>query len=277
MRLSAQGRFILALNVLFALVVLHQGIAAAGKLQDIKDRGALLVGVKDATPPFGFLDESTNRLVGFEVDIAREVAEQMHVSLALVPVTSVDRIPLLLQGAVDMVIATMTHTYEREEIIDFSITYFMDGQKIMASAKSGITDVLSLAGKRVGTVRGSTSEKTIKTLQPNCSVMSYENYPQAFMALKNGDVDALTSDSVILLGLKQVDENPGEWVISKKLLSREPYAIGVPENDSDFKDAVNSALVAIWKSGKYSEIYKKWFGPDSKYHIPLKWEMTLWP
>lgn len=270
--------FFISLSCVVASITLQETFCfAAGKLQEVRARGELLCGVNDSIVPFGFIDETSNDIVGFDVDICKAVADAIGVRLKLVPVTSVDRIPQLLQGAVDLVAATMTHKFDREELIDFSITYFMDGQKLLVPRKSDIRGVADLAGKKVGTVMGTTSEKNIKMAQPQCSVFAYDTMPQAFVAMKNGEVDAVTSDSLVLLGLKLVDENPGEWVITEEFFSREPYAIGVLENDSDFRDVVNKTLADLWTNGGYAKIYNKWFGPDSKYHTPLQWEMSVWP
>jgi polar amino acid transport system substrate-binding protein len=251
--------------------------ANAGNIEKIKQRGALIAGVKDAVVPFGFVDPDTNQLVGFDVDICRAIADKMGVELKLKPVTSATRIPMLTQGSIDLAAATMTHKFAREDSIDFSITYFMDGQKILVKKDSGIKSVADLAGKKVGTAKGSTSEKNIKQAQPKCKVLSFEGYPQAFLALRQGKVAAVTTDSTILLGLKNSAPNPEDYVIAGDFISPEPYGIGLPENDSDFRDLVNRTLVDLWNSGEYMNIYNKWFGPDSKYYLPLNWEMEIWP
>ena len=251
--------------------------ASASTIDKIKERGALVAGVKDAVVPFGFVDAKTNQLVGFDVDICRAIAKNLGVKLKLKPVTSATRIPMLAQGSIDLAAATMTHKFAREDSIDFSITYFMDGQKILVKKDSGITSVADLAGKKVGTAKGSTSEKNIKEAQPKCKVLSFEGYPQAFLALRQGKVSAVTTDSTILLGLKNSAPNSGDYVIAGDFIAAEPYGLGLPENDSDFRDLVNRTLVDLWNTGEYLKIYNKWFGPESKYYLPLSWQMEIWP
>lgn len=251
--------------------------AAGGKLEQIKQRGVLIAGVKDAVVPFGFVDEKTNKLVGMDIDLCQAVADKLGVKLELKPVTSATRIPMLAQGSVDILAATMTHKFERDEVIDFSITYFMDGQKLLVKKNSGIKSAADLAGKKVGTAKGSTSEQNIKNAQPECTVLSYEGYPQAFLAMNQGMVAAVTTDSTILLGLKNSAANPDDYEIVGGFISDEPYAMGVPENDSDFRDFVNKTLADLWTSGEYQKIYTKWFGPDTKYYLPLDWKMEVWP
>ncbi len=253
------------------------GAAQAGKLDDIKAKGVLVCGVKDSQVPFGYVDEKTNQIVGFDIDMCKYVADKLGVKLEVKPVTSATRIPMLTQGSVDMVAATMTHKFERDEVIDFSITYFMDGQKLLVKKGGGVNSTADLKGKKVGTAKGSTSEKNIKDAQPEAQVISFENYPQAFLALKQGKVAAVTTDSTILLGIKNSDENPGDWEIVGDFFSAEPYGLGLPENDSKFRDFVNKSLAEMWVSGDYQKIYDKWFGKDTKYYLPLNWKMEIWP
>lgn len=270
-------RITLTLAVALCCVLALGSTAMANKLEQIKQKGVLVCGVKDSQVPFGFVDETTKQLAGFEIDICSYIADKMGVKAQVTPVTSAARIPMLLQGSVDLVIATMTHKFERDDVIDFSITYFMDGQKLLVKKDSGINSVADLAGKKVGTAKGSTSEKNIKEAQPESQVLSFENYPQAFLALKQGKVSAVTTDSTILLGIKNSDENPDQWAIVGDAFSSEPYGIGMVENESKLRDFVNRSLAEMWVSGDYKANYDKWFGPDTKYYLPLEWEMEIWP
>ncbi|MBN1932659.1 MAG: ABC transporter substrate-binding protein [Desulfobacterales bacterium] len=271
------------MNLVFALllagVLTMSSITSlnAGTLEDVKQKGVLTAGVKDAVVPFGFVDEKTKKLVGFDVDICRYIADKMGVELELKPVTSATRIPTLTQGMIDLAAATMTHKLSRDEVIDFTITYFMDGQKLLVKKESGIKSYHDLAGKRVGTAKGSTSEKNVKQVQPECTVISFEGYPQAFLALKQGKVSAVTTDSGILVGLKASDDNPDAWEIVGDFFANEPYGIGVRENDSNFLDFVNRALIEMWNDGTYKKLYDKWFGPQTKYYMPLTWKMETFP
>jgi len=268
---------VLMLVMALALFLSFGSALKADTLEDIKAKGVLVAGVKDAVVPFGFVDEKTKELVGFDVDICKEIAKKLGVRIELKPVTSATRIPKLSQGMVDLAACTMTHKLSRDDVIDFSITYFMDGQKLLVKKGSGIKSYHDLAGKKVGSAKGSTSEKNIKEVQPDCTVLSFEGYPQAFLALKQGKVSAVTTDSVILVGLKGSDDNPDNWEIVGDFFAKEPYGIGVRENDSNFRDFVNRCLIEMWNDGTYKKIYDKWLGPDTKYYMPLTWEMETFP
>jgi polar amino acid transport system substrate-binding protein len=271
------------LTILFAMTLvmaLAAGVATAQEkstLDVVKERGTLVAGVKDSVVPFGFVDEAARDLVGFDVDICRYIADELGVDLELKPVTSSNRIPMLTDGQVDILAATMTHKMERDEVIDFSITYFMDGQKLLTAVDSGIESYADLAGKKVGSVKGSTSEKNILDVQPDCEVVSFEGYPESFLALKQGKVVAMTTDSVILVGLKGSDPEPEKWAIVGEAFSIEPYGLGLPENDSEWRDFVNFTLIKMWNSGDWREIYDTWLGPDTNYYMPLTWDMEIWP
>ena len=246
-------------------------------LETVKDAGKLIAGVKDSVVPFGYVDETTRELVGFDVDVCTYIAKELDVDIEFVPVTSANRIEMLNNGQVDLVAATMTHKIERDEVIDFSITYFMDGQRLLVPVDSAIKSYEDLAGKKVGSAKGSTSEKNILLVQPKVTVVSYEGYPEAFLALKQGKVEAVTTDSVILVGLKGSDPEPLKWAIVGGFFSSEPYAIGVRENDSEWRDFINFTLIKMWREGDWLKIYDKWLGADTKYYMPLDWQMELWP
>lgn len=270
-------RFAVLMSVLACMALVAAPVMAQDTIGTIKARGKLIAGVKDTVRPFGFVEEKTGNLIGFDCDICRYIAKQLGVDIEFKPVTSQTRIPTLVQGNVDMLAATMTHTKSRDEEIDYSITYFYDGQKLLVKKTSGIYSYEDLDGKKVGSAKGSTSEQNIARVQPGCTVVSFENYPEAFLALKQGKVEAVTTDSSILLGLQASDENPKDYAIVGDFFSDEPYGLGVPENDSKWRDFVNNSLIEMWNSGEYEKIYNKWFGPDTKYYLPMGKPLDTWP
>ncbi|GAB6037098.1 ABC transporter substrate-binding protein [Fundidesulfovibrio butyratiphilus] len=269
-------RIAIALTVLMILAF-GLSTAQAGKLEDIQKRGTLVAGVKDSQPPFGYVDENSKQIVGFEIDLMAALAKKLGVKLETKPVTSSTRIPMLTQGDIDIVAATMTHSRQRDKQIDYSITYFSTFQRLLVKKDSGIKSIADLAGKKIGSAKGSTSEKNAQRAQPKATVISFETYPEAFLALKQGKVQAVTTDEAILLGLKNKDDNPGDYAVVGEPISAEPYGLGIVENDSKFRDAVNFALMEMWESGEYQKLYDKWFGKDTKFFIPLTWTMELWP
>jgi len=248
-----------------------------GRLDAIKKRGVLLAGVRDDAIPFGYTDEHTGEIVGFEIDLCKVLARELGVRLETVPVRKAARIPLIQRGEVDLIAACMTHHFAREEDIDFSITYFMDGQKLLTKRGLGIGSVTDLAGRTVGVVDGSWAEENIREAQPGARIRTYAGYPQAFMDLKARRISAICADTTILLGLKNSDPDPAAWEIVGDYISDEPYGLGLPENDSDFRDFINLTLDRMWVSGEYMTIYNLWFGPHTKFYLPTSWKMEVLP
>lgn len=261
--------FVFTVCMLLTLMFIFSGaaIAADTTLQKIKARGKLLAGVKYGTVPFGFVDKS-DKVVGFDVDLTKEVANALGVDIEYIKVTSPTRIPMLVAGNADLVAASMTHTVERDKAIDFSVTYFWGGQSILVKKGSGINGVEDLVGKTVAVQQGTTLEKNLARVSPDAKQLAFKDYTSAWMALKQGRADALTGSHHILLRFAK--DSP-EFVLAGNRFSKEPFAMGVRQNDSEMRDLVNRVLQDLWKSGKFQEYYRKWFGSDPDF------EMEIWP
>lgn len=235
----------------------------------IKKRGKLVAGVKYDTNLFGFKDPADGQVKGFEIDLMKELAKRMlgdEKKLELKEVTSKTRIPLLNNGDVDILAATMTISEERKKEIDFSHVYFMAGQSLLVKKESGINGVKDLKGKVVMGAKGSTSVQNIKNLEPDIKIKEYENYADAFTALKNGKGDALTTDDSILMGMEQ--QAPGQVKLVGGHFTQEPYGFGLAKGNKELTDYVNKFLEDIQKDGTYDKLYKKWFKKDPPKNIP---------
>jgi polar amino acid transport system substrate-binding protein len=225
-------------------------------LSEIKSRGVLHAGVRADFPPFGYLDEN-EKARGFDVDILRYIADELGVELKLKVTTSRTRLPLLTSGQVDIVAASMTHTRARDDIIDFSTTYFMDGQSLLVPIDSEIGGPGDLAGKKVAVIEGATSGPNLERLAPRAELVYLKTYRDALEALARGQVDAISTDKVWCLA--QAQEYPERLKEVGGPFTREPYGLGLPENESDWRDFVNATLQKMWQSGEYAKIYRKHF------------------
>lgn len=237
----------------------------ASTLEAIKERDKFVVGVKYDTKLFGLQDPSSKEVEGFDIDIAKEIAKSIlgdENKVELVEVTSKTRIPMLNNGDIDAIIATMTITEERKQEVDFSDVYFEAGQSLLVKKDSDIKSVKDLKkGDTVLAVKGSTSAKNIRDHSPDATVREYENYQEAFMALKAGQGDTLTTDNSILYGMAQQDPN---FTVLEETFTDEPYGIAIKKGDSEFVNEVNEVLKELKESGKYDEIYEKWIGEKPK-------------
>ena len=252
------------LTIALVLVGMLTGIAAAGDtLSDVKKKGVLVAGVKDSLPPFGYVDEATRQIVGYDVDFCKAIADKLGVKLELKPVTSASRMPQLTEGNIDIIAATMTKTAERAQQIAFSNAYFITGQKFLVK-KGTVKSLADLEGKKIGTAKGSTSEQNVAKAIPTANVLSFDDYPQAFLALQQGKVFAVTTDESILAGIRGNAPNREDFEIPALQISDEPYGLGMRKGDTAFVNFVDGVLLEMEKSGEAEKIFDKWFGPNTK-------------
>ncbi|MCE1718299.1 transporter substrate-binding domain-containing protein, partial [Enterobacter hormaechei] len=185
---------------LLTSLALVSGVAKADKLDDIKKAGTVRIAVFDSNPPFGFIDPQTKKLAGYDVDIANAIANDLGVKLELRPTNPANRIPLLSSKKIDLIAANFTITDERAKQVNFSIPYFATGQKFIAR-KGVLTKPDDIAKLRIGADKGTVQEITLRERYPTAKVISYDDTPLAFAALRNGNVQAITQDDAKLVGL----------------------------------------------------------------------------
>ena len=154
------------LAAFFAVTALVSA-AHADQLDDIRKKGELIVGVLGTDEPNSFVDPASRELVGYEVDLAKAIAAKIGVKPVFKQIAVAARIPELQQGRVDLLAASLTHNKEREAQVDFSLTTFVTGQKVIVKTSSGIADVPQLAGKKVLTVKGGTQEENVRKAVPS--------------------------------------------------------------------------------------------------------------
>lgn len=256
-------RFGVIICVLVFMVGLCGMAFAADTLETVKKKGVLIAGVKDSTPGFGFVDEKTREIIGYDIDFMKAIANKLGVKLELKPVTSSTRMPQLTEGNIDIIAATMTKNEERAKQIDFSLTYFFTGQKFIVK-KGTVKTLADLDGKRIGTAKGSTSEQNAAKALPKATVLSFDDYPQSLLALQQGKVFAITTDESILANLLANAPNKEQYEIPNIQISEEPYGLGMRKGDKNFVDFVNKTLLDMEKSGEAKKIFDKWFGPNEK-------------
>lgn len=187
-------------------------------------RDKLIVGVRDDAPPFGFKDEKGN-LVGYDIDLAKIIAKDIlgnENKVEFIPVTASNRIMKLSAGEVDFLIATMSITNQRQQILDFSVPYFVAGQAILVNSSSKATSLSDFEGKKLIIVFGSTSERNLRTNVPEVTVIGYKNYNDAYRALKQNKADGIVADDTILLSYVLKDKSVK---LLPKRYSKEPYAV----------------------------------------------------
>ena len=240
-------------------------VAHADQLADIKKKGELVVGVLGTDEPNSFVDPKTREIVGYEVDIAKAIAAKIGVKPVFKQIAVAARIPELQQGRVDLLAASLTHNKERESQIDFSLTTFVTGQKVLVKASSGIKDVPELAGKKVLTVKGGTQEPNIRKAVPNVDVVTFETTQQAFLALQQGKgVGYVNDEASIVNDFAKLGPAKKDYVVLPTSISVEPLALGIRKNEPALKALVDDTLRGLESSGEADKLFIKWYGPATK-------------
>jgi glutamate transport system substrate-binding protein len=221
--------------------------------------GKLKVGVKFDQPGFGQKNPSTQKVEGFDVEIAKIIASELGVAadkVEFVESVSANREPFIVENKVDMVVATYTINDKRKELVAFAGPYYLAGQDIMVKKGNpkGIKKVADLNGKKVCSVEGSTSEKNVKAKAPQATVTLFKTYTECAEDLRNDKVDAVSTDNVILIGL--IDKAPDDFELVGDKFTDEPYGIGVKKDDKDFRTFINDTLDKAYKDGRWEKAFK---------------------
>ena len=249
------GAAVVALTVVLGAV---DWAEAQSTLDIVKKRGKLVVGVKTDFPPFGYVDASGKNL-GFDVDVAHLFAKALfndENQVELVAVTSGNRIPFLQSGKIDIIIATVTVTDERRQIVEFSDPYFLSGSLLLVPKASPANSLDDLAGKTVAVVQGAIQDKDVEQLQPKANRLKFGKVSEAVLAVKGGRADAYAHDDILVLTLAK--ENPDLRAAGKPFIPR-PYGIAVRKGDTEFIKWVNAELARMKKDGTYDRLWKKYF------------------
>lgn len=231
---------------------------AGSTMAKISARGRLIVGVDQNTFLFGFRNPKSGLIEGFDIDVAREMARDIFgdpSKIQFQALTSAQRVPALQSGQVDLVVRSMTITCARLKDVAFSTVYYQANQRILARTNSGITGATNLAGKRACATSGSTSVSNLLALSPAPTLYGAADWTDCLVMLQQGQVDAVSTDDSILIGLQQQD--PYLQVVGSSL-SPEPYGIGVNRGVTDLVRFVNGVLDRMRADGTWQRIYNRW-------------------
>lgn len=248
-----------------AATLLFATAAHADQLADIKKKGELVVGTLGTDEPSSFMDPKTRQLVGYEIDLSNAIAKHIGVKPVFKQIAVAARIPELQQGHVDLLAASLTHNKERESQIDFSLTTFVTGSKVMVKTSSGLKDVPDLAGKRVVMAKGGTQEPNIKKAVPTVEAITFETSQQAFQALQQGKgVGYVNDESSLVSDLGKLGPAAKDYKILPTNLNVEPLALGIKKGEAGLKKAVDDTLRDLEKSGEAQKIWERWYGKGTK-------------
>jgi len=256
--------------LMMALVLMMSCSAALAEdtsLADIQAKGKLVMGFDEAYPPMGFVDEETGEHIGFDIDLAKEVAERMGVELVLQPIAWDSKELELNNKNIDCIWSGMTITAQRQEQMLFSMPYLANQQILVVRSGSGVDQFAELEGAVLGTQAGSAS---VDVLNANAELsamvgepMLYDDFVTALMDLQLGGIDVLLIDSVVGYYYIAQMEDPDNFFVMPEILQAEEYGIGFRLGDEALANEVNQQLIAISNDGKLAEIVAKWFTEDT--------------
>ncbi|MEU8231739.1 glutamate ABC transporter substrate-binding protein [Actinoplanes sp. NPDC048967] len=227
--------------------------------------GKLVFGVKADQPGLGLQTGGT--YTGFDVEIAKIIAKGLGVpetGIEYKTTVSSNREPFIQQGQVDMVVATYTINDERKKVVNFGGPYYIAGQDLLVPTASTITGPESLAGKKVCSVSGSTPAKRIQTEYKDAKLQQFDAYSKCVTALAGGQVDAVTTDDIILAGYASQDQYAGKFKVVGKKFSEEPYGVGLKKDDKAGCEKINEILKAAAADGSYKAAWDTTLGKSGQ-------------
>jgi len=250
-------------------MVFGPAAAQTDTLKKIKDSGAVTVGVRDASGAMSFT-VGPGKYTGFHVEICERVIadikkamqlDKLNVNYQLV--TPQNRIPLVLNGTVDIECGTTTNNAARQKDVAFAPTLYVEGVRIAVKSSSAIASAAQLSGKTVAATTGSTSVQVLRKLKRDSAndmneLLAKDN-SEGFLLLESGRADGFAADGQILATLVSRSKEPAQYKLLDQVLSVEPIAIMIPKGDPAYKKLVDQSIVSLAKSGEVARLYDKWF------------------
>lgn len=268
------------------LAIAFTGTAQAKSIYDeVKKRGVVRIGLGVDVPPLSMIDPKDGKRKGFDIDLAYAIAKRLseimgkEIKVEEVTVNNKTRIAFLANRRIDLTIRSMSHTRSRDEQIDYAEPPYLWSGKVFYAKKGRFKDVKELCGKRWAVVQGSNAylaaQDYMKELgcTKKYKLISYQNNAECFLALKQDKVDAYIQDVPIIAGVAGKEGVDYEAV--GPIFSPGLYGIGVPPNDSKWRDTISFALQDLLANGTYEKIYQKWFGPNGMYPAPINMRPRL--
>ncbi len=249
---------------------------AAETADAVRESGVMIVGVRAGYLPFSEAIGQANEITysGFDVDLARAIAGIIGVQARFVVVEPNVTIPMAAEGIIQMA-PGLNHRMSWERVIDFSVTYLYGGTMAMVPASSGIYSLSSLRSKSIAVVAGTDAARVQEKVSKN--ITGVDDSRAGLALLTNREVVAVIGDFKDLVNLVTESEKPGTLRIIKEPIVPTPIAMGLPPEDGTWREIVDRALMDLWVSGRYAEIYETWFGKEAAVRLPLDFTMEVWP
>jgi glutamate/aspartate transport system substrate-binding protein len=242
---------------------------ASPTLDKVRSSGSITLAYRESSIPFSYLG-AEGQPVGFGWEICNKIVDQVKrvvvrpdLKVLTQSVTSQNRIPLLVNGTIDIECGSTTNNSERAKQVDFAINYFYTGTRFLVKTDSGIKSLGDLKGKKVVSTTGTTNFQILRKLNADqglgFDLIGAKDHAESTLLVIQGRADAFGMDDILLYGNRASAVNPNELTVVGESIQVEPYAIMVRKDDPTFKKLVDDTLVNLMKSGEFETLYKKWF------------------
>ena len=259
------------LSKLMTAVLLTAGMAAATAqtLQKVSDSNKITVSYREASVPFSYLIGST-KAVGFSVELTEAIVDDVrkklkkpNLEVATMPVTSQNRIPLLVNGTYDLECGSTTNNSARGKDVAFATNHFYTGTRLLTKKSSGIKNYADLAKKTVASTTGTTNAQVIRKYSADnnldLQLILGKDHDDSLLLVENDRALAFAMDDILLFGLMANSKNPAALEVVGDSLQVEPYACMLRKDDPEFKKLVDGTINRLMKSGEFARMYTKWF------------------
>lgn len=241
-----------------------------GTLKKIHESGKIVIGHRESSVPFSYLDKNQNP-TGYSIELCMKIVDSVEkavgksLEVKYVPVNPKTRIALMANGTIDLECGATTNNLTRQKQVEYMPTTFITGTKLLVKKGTGIASVADLDGKAIGLAQGTTNERAIKAIvekeKMNVKILPVKDHSEGFLALETDRVDAYSTDHILLFGLISKAKSPEEYEVVGDFLSFDPYAIMVRRDDSAFELIGKQTLADLFRSGEINTIYDRWFVP----------------
>ena len=259
-------------SILMTAALLATGLAdtaSAQTLQKINDSNKITVSYRESSVPFSYLIGST-KAVGFSVELTEAIVDDVrkklkkpNLEVATMPVTSQNRIPLLVNGTYDLECGSTTNNSTRAKDVAFATNHFYTGTRLLTKKSSGIRNYADLAKKTVASTTGTTNAQVIRKYSADknldLQLILGKDHDDSLLLVENDRALAFAMDDILLFGLKANSKNPDALEVTGDSLQVEPYACMLRKDDPEFKQLVDATLNRLMKSGEFEKMYAKWF------------------
>jgi glutamate/aspartate transport system substrate-binding protein len=240
-----------------------------GVLKKIRDSGQITVGYRESSIPFSYLDDKAQP-VGYAMDICGRIVDEIKKELKLPAlkvnlqaVTSGNRIPLVVNGTVDMECGSTVNNAERQAQVGFSDTTFVVATRFVGRKADHLRTLDDLKGKTVAVTTGTNTVKRVRELDAahnlGLTIVNGKDHADSMLLMTSGRVAVFFEDDILLKGLAASSPNPDDYALSTEGYSADPYAIMIPRGDPEFKKLVDGVIVGLFRSGEIDRIYDRWF------------------